>query len=50
MPPLVEESCYAEALKGIRHLEIRDLWVQDAVRKQGIPAVKMPREQNVADD
>ena len=34
---------------GIKHLQVKDLWVQEAVRQYNINVVKIPREQNVAD-
>ena len=34
---------------GLKHLSVKDLWVQDAIREHGIIAHKIPREFNSAD-
>ena len=34
---------------GIKHLQVQDLWVQEAVRQYNNNVVEIPREQNVAD-
>ena len=34
---------------SIKHLEVRDLWGQELVRRLGVSVVKIPREFNVPD-
>ena len=33
----------------MKHLQVKDLWVQEAIREYGVALVKIPREDNVAD-
>ena len=48
MPPLVGDMLRRGA-GGVKHLQVKDLWVLEAVRQYNINVVKIPREQNVAD-
>ena len=34
---------------GLKHLEVKQLWVQDVIRRPGVSTVKIPRAVNVAD-
>ena len=34
---------------AVKHLEVRDLWGQELVKRYGITVIKIPREQNGAD-
>jgi hypothetical protein len=34
---------------SVKHLETKDLWVQDAIRRKGIQVGKIPRDENVSD-